>query len=368
MPADENAQHVPLGMPAPLRSDPGDAFDVNSRRKQGVPTIEMTPGGRLWASWRCYYPYITLATSVDSGQTWDEPVSLIESFEPTAGGPQTGPSVHRRSRERSFRGVRVYDPLLWLDPADRLWWFWNQHTMARKPMSAWARVTENPEAPSPEWSEPRFIAEGNAMNKPIVNDDGTWLLPVANGGKIYASEDRGETWTRRGRVEDANGPGINHLEHMVTRLDDGRLWMLSRTASHIDFGIGQSFSADGGYTWTDGEDSRIPGPKSRFHLRRLKSGDHLLLNHHQFTGRSHLTAMISQDDGRTWPYTLLIDPRQGVSYPDATQDRRGRIYMIHDYAREERGHILVSVFTEDDVRSGGPESPASVLRRHVSPS
>lgn len=47
-------------------------------------------------------------------------------------------------------------------------------------------------------------------------------------------------------------------------------------------------------------------------------------------GRSHLTAMLSEDDGETWPYTLLLDERNEVSYPDAKEADNGYIYVTRD--------------------------------------
>ena len=44
-----------------------------------------------------------------------------------------------------------------------------------------------------------------------------------------------------------------------------------------------------------------------------------MINHKDFTGRNNLTAFLSEDGGKTWPYTLLLDARSGVSYPDVIE-------------------------------------------------
>jgi hypothetical protein len=36
--------------------------------------------------------------------------------------------------------------------------------------------------------------------------------------------------------------------------------------------------------------------------------------------RSHLTAYLSDDDGRSWHGGLLLDERNGVSYPDGVEE------------------------------------------------
>lgn len=189
----------------------------------------------------------------------------------------------------------------------------------------------------------------------------------------YASTDCGKTITLRGH---ADIPGRSFDEHMLVEKKDGALWMLVRTFK----GIGESFSTDGGYTWTPGRNSHIDGPCSRFFIRRLKSGRLLMINHYNFDqridlddimnqgnvkswkGRSHLTAMLSEDDGETWPYTLLLDERNEVSYPDAKEADNGYIYVTYDWERVTQREILMARFTEDDILRGKILSPEGKLR------
>jgi hypothetical protein len=68
--------------------------------------------------------------------------------------------------------------------------------------------------------------------------------------------------------------------------------------------------------------------------------------------RSHLTAFLSDDDGRNWTGGLLLDDRMNVSYPDGVQAPDGRIYIVYDRERFAAREILMAVFTEADARSG----------------
>lgn len=200
-----------------------------------------------------------------------------------------------------------------------------------------------------------------------------FLLELEQGRNVYASTDCGKTITLRGH---ADIPGRSFDEHMLVEKKDGALWMLVRTFK----GIGESFSTDGGYTWTPGRNSHIDGPCSRFFIRRLKSGRLLMINHYNFDqridlddimnqgnvkswkGRSHLTAMLSEDDGETWPYTLLLDERNEVSYPDAKEADNGYIYVTYDWERVTQREILMARFTEDDILRGKILSPEGKLR------
>ena len=69
----------------------------------------------------------------------------------------------------------------------------------------------------------------------------------------------------------------------------------------------------------EGTDSGFGGANSRAYIGRLKSGRILMINHYNNTGRNNLTAMLSDDECNTWEYKLLIDERDGVSYPDAKE-------------------------------------------------
>ena len=69
-------------------------------------------------------------------------------------------------------------------------------------------------------------------------------------------------------------------------------------------------------------------------------------------GRSHLTAMLSEDDGATWPYKLLLDERNDAAYPDAMMGEDGYIYATYDWERVTQREILMARFTEEDILAG----------------
>ena len=95
-------------------------------------------------------------------------------------------------------------------------------------------------------------------------------------------------------------------------------------------------------------------PTARFFMRRLLSGNLLLVKHTPPQGkkRSHLTAYLSDDDGQTWSGGLLVDERNGVSYPDGIQAPDGTVYLIYDHSRTGDKEILMAAFAEEDVAKG----------------
>lgn len=330
-----------------LRLNPGVAYREGNRRWQGIPGIERTVGGRYWAAWYTggrtedSFNHVVLVTSEDDGRTWTDPVLVIDP-----------PG-----------DVRAADPVLWCDPGGRIWLFWMQTAHCGVTFDGragvWGIWTEEPERADCGWSSPVRIAHGVMMNKPTVLSTGEWLLPCAvwsgreyrhhlpeeRFSNVIVSRDAGRTFEVLGR---ADVPCRTCDEHMIVERLDGTLWMLVRRSD----GIGEAISSDRGRTWVASPDIVFPGPNSRFHIRRLRSGRLLLINHHEFTGRNNLTAFLSEDDGRTWPYRLLLDERDSVSYPDAVEDAGGRIHVIYDRSRVGEGEILLQTFTEEDVIAG----------------
>ena len=136
---------------------------------------------------------------------------------------------------------------------------------------------------------------------------------------------------------------------MIVERKDGSLWMLARAGK----GISEATSTDGGRTWSTPTDSSIKNPKARFFLRRLNSGNLLLVKNGpidvQLPRRSSLMAFVSTDDGKTWGAGLLLDDRASVSYPDGFQAPDGTIHILYDWNRHTDAEILLTKFTEEDI-------------------
>jgi hypothetical protein len=103
-------------------------------------------------------------------------------------------------------------------------------------------------------------------------------------------------------------------------------------------------------------------PTARLFLRRLKSGELLLVKHgllDERVGRTELMAFVSDDDGQTWQGGLMLDDREKVTWPDRVQAPDGTIYIIYDHQRYTLnragkrgvGSVVMATFREDDVRA-----------------
>ena len=316
---------------------------------QGIPTIERTPGGRLWCSFfsggqREPEPgnFILITDSVDDGATWSEPCAIIHMHDKT----------------------RAYDPYLWMDPYGNLWLFYNLANKNEMSFSVWAIKTCNPDSPEPAWSTPAKVGFdvpfSFRLNKLIVLSTGEWILPVtwAKTTKhehwwfpvkdqlqgVAISSDKGGSWKLHGEVKAPEWA----LENMIVELSDGRLWMLIRTNSGF---IWESFSNDAGKNWSKANATEIVNPGVRFFIGRLKSGRILLINTPDPKERKTLCARLS-DSGNEMKFSspgLILDERDKVSYPDAVQSSDGRIFCVNDFERHGPGEIVLSIFSEKDM-------------------
>lgn len=342
-------------------------FLNGNRPWQGVPSISMDKkSGRLW----CVFfsggngegpgNFLVLFTSDNGGKSWVGPKMAVDSGDPPA--------------------LRVYDGNLWSAPDGKMWLFFSQtYEYFDGIGGVWATYTENPNSETPDWSTPQRIANGTAINKPIVLSNGDWMIstyiwdmyakydPPENklfanhyadelgseiNANVYISRDKGATWEYHGSVPsyeaEKKGDMNDFSESMLVEKKDGTLSMLIRT--HL--GIEQSNSDNGGKTWSPSKYAGICNVASRFHIKRLSSGRMLLVFNNPPDGgtvRSHLTAALSDDDGATWKYKLLLDERENSTYPDAVEANDGTLYISYDCGRHRNGNILMAKICEEDI-------------------
>lgn len=135
---------------------------------------------------------------------------------------------------------------------------------------------------------------------------------------IY-SDDHGETW----HYGSSFGEEIHFNESRIVELDNGDVYMNARYT--IPGGTAHratAISRDGGKSWTDEKiDTNFPltnqcdGGLNK--ITDPKTGKTYLLysKNESPEGRKNLTIRVSEDNGKTWPVTKVLDPG-AVSYSD----------------------------------------------------
>lgn len=357
-----------------VSSNSDETYAEESRRWQGLPTIAVTEGGRMWCAWQTgdsvegpdgVDNYDVMYYSDDSGVTWSEEYMIWDVPD---------------------EKIRLTDPRLFTDQFGKLWLI-----LIRGGLNGvYAMQILNPDCDNPE-TELRFSSPVSWLklppaHRPTILSNGRWITPVENNTAkqvtYICNPDNANgkySWTTNTTqpAVSAFAADKKYGEAQILELADKKtLMMLSRLPADKGGGMEISYSSDYGVTWSAYEtDKGVPyvTPSSKFHIQRLNSGAVLMLTHASSSQRLNLAAYLSYDDGKTFPYMLMLDDseignRWGVSYPEAAQRQgeNGEIYIAYDAGRYDQKEIRMCVITEEDIKEGKPVSASCKMRMKVS--
>ena len=347
----------------PLEFNSDNPLYANSSRKyQGVPTLAITKGGRIFVGWCSggdseprMENYDVLHYSDDLGKTWcARPVVAMESDK--------------------ARMVHVFDNQVWVDDEGKLHVMWIQDDVTdlngrnippwspEHPVvvernyvyddmvhSTWEITCDNPDADDLVFSAPKFLSEGFTRCNPLKTASGKvflWAYDQTSDKYTFGvSSDNGNTYERWQGGKKVRTPFDGGMAY---QMQDGAIRFMARSE---EGSIAESYSYDDGKTWTDGKSSGITAPSSRLFVSRTPSGRIILVHNDHDKRRTNMTVKLSEDDGKTWKYSLCIDDRNDLSYPDL-DFYDGRIYLVYDRGRRVDNEILFTSFTEEDVING----------------
>jgi predicted neuraminidase len=251
------------------------------------------------------------------------------------------------------------NPVIWQAPGGIVWLFyvtrfgetWSTSRIKGKISRDGAKT----------WSESFVLGwvEGTMVrNVPIVLKNGDYLLPVyheTGADTEFTGQDttsrllrlkKGTTeWVESGVIRSDKG----NLQPGVVQITEDRLIAFCRRAGDYEpttkGWIVYSESNDGGHTWSKGVDSKFPNPNSAIELKKLASGNLLLIYNDSMSGRTPLAAALSTDGGKTWPHKRNIADGPGAfSYPTAVQTKDGKIHVV--FTSDGRTTIRHAVFEE----------------------
>ena len=346
---------------------PGEEVSEKHRAWQGCPTIARTKGGRLFAGWLtggmfepCIDNHNILIYSDDNGDTWSDPILAVYS-----------------DTEHKIRNIDVQ---LWVDDDNRLWVTWTRSPYYKNSVPATIRtefpcdyqsefigvealVCNNPDGDTLVWEDPRVVCGGFLRCKPTIRQNGDYIFPAydfsnAETYTLRVSSDKGQTFHD---ISAAKKPAGGTFDETMVYEAGTRLHMMART--NLGYYLA-AYSDDDGNTWSEPYEYQ-KAPSTRFYIGRLSTGQLLFVRNNSDTQRQGMKVSISEDDGLTWPYTLTLDTRDNVSYPDVAEGENGTLYIIYDRERDNRLHlnrntwmstaakeILISKITVDDIYRG----------------
>jgi len=298
-------------------------YDENSYRAWGVSGIEM-PNGDIIAAWEWNTAEtgiagkIQAAISTDGGYTWDSVYTLQDT-------------ANLRDTEPQFMVLN-----------NTVWFFYtavNESDANRASHIYYRTSTDN----GSTWGNATEIPFGDTsaftISNPIIKQHdphkGRIILPIwiasssPHIASVLYSDDNGVTWHRGGNMSLASGH-IN--EPTVVELSNGTLYALLR----YEGGMWQyeSYSTDGGTTWTTPRASSIQSPRAQSKLLRLHNGHYMLLwDNAQSsinTPRYPLTVAVSTNNCQTWHKKTNIREDSGIfSNMELIQKSNGEIVALY---------------------------------------
>jgi len=211
------------------------------------------------------------------------------------------------------------------------------------------------------WSKPKVLSKGFVgpiVNKPVYMDDGTIIaggsLQGGPGWRIHVerSTDNGKTWTKVGPISDPVNTKYKIIQPTILVHSQKRLQILARTGdSHMDAKIAQTWSDDGGLTWSPVTDTTLPNNSSAIDAVTLDDGRHLLVYNHSTRedpkggrkGRGILTVTLTED-GINWEAATVLEYRTGsvqYSYPAVIQTKDGLVHVTYSWHRRRIKHVVI---------------------------
>jgi predicted neuraminidase len=178
-------------------------------------------------------------------------------------------------------------------------------------------------------------------NKPILLA-GERLLSGSStedrGWRVHIewTTDAGRTWQRTGVLCDGVSQGAIQPTIFV---HGDKLQILCR--NRVPGPLWQSWSHDGGRSWSPLELTDLPHPGSGIDGVTLADGRQLLVYNHTVRGRSPLNVAVSSD-GRKWQAAATLESAPGeYSYPAVIQTPDGLVHVTYTWKRQRIKHVTL---------------------------
>jgi predicted neuraminidase len=296
-------------------------------------TIVETKDGGLVAAWfggtREKHPDVCIWVSRHISGKWTAPVEVANGVQPD--------------------GTRhpTWNPVLFQPRHAPLMLFYK---VGPNPEQWWGELKTSDDG-GRTWSAARKLPDGflgPIKNKPVQLPNGDILCPTSTETTQKPSRwrvhfertsDLGKTWTKAEPAAATTGVEMNAIQPSILFHPGGKLQAIGRSREKRFF---QTWSSDGGKTWSALTPTDVPNPNSGSDAVTLRDGRHLLVYNPTERGRSPLAVGISRD-GKSWRNVLVLDdePKAEFSYPAVIQTRDGLVHITYTWKRQKVRHVVV---------------------------
>jgi predicted neuraminidase len=289
-------------------------------------TIVELPGKHLLAAWFGGTdegePDVGIWISRHDGANWSPPVEVANGVE---------------APDRRFP---CWNPVLYRDPQGSLVLFYK---VGPNPSRWWGLLKRSADE-GRTWSAAERLPDGilgPIKNKPVLLKGGNLLCGSStehDGWRVHleSTRDLGKTWEKTEPLNDGRELGL--IQPTIFTHAGGKLQILCRSRQKQ---IVESWSEDGGRTWTPPQKSALVNPNSGIDGVTLQDGRALLVYNHTPQGRSPLNVAVSAD-GKSWRAALVLEDTPGeFSYPAVVQAADQRVHITYTWNRKKIRHVVV---------------------------
>lgn len=201
------------------------------------------------------------------------------------------------------------------------------------------------------WSQAQRLDQdimGPVRNPPIELADGTILSPTSTEvpkgswtAQVEISTDAAATWKKIGPLNDDKQ--VEVIQPALLTWPGGKLQMLCRNRNRgpMKGFIIESWSEDGGKTWSPMKATELPNPNSGIAATSLKDGRAVLVYNRSPKARTPLNVAISSD-GKSWKDAAVLEDLPGeYSYPTVIQTADGKVHAVYTWKRKKIRHVVL---------------------------
>jgi len=240
----------------------------------------------------------------------------------------------------------TWNPVLFREDKDRISLFFK---VGPSPNNWWGMVMHSDDE-GKTWSAPEKLPKdilGPIRNKPLRLKSGVILSPSSTEdthelwkAHIERSTDNGKSWEK---VPIPSPDSVKVIQPTLLYYSEKKVQALLRSNQNV---VMESWSTDGGKTWTQVTPTTIQHPNSGIDAVNLKSGAKLLVNNPMERGNSweagrNKLYLYYSKDGKIWTdiYTLENQLEGEFSYPSIIQSKDGLIHITYTYNRRKIKHV-----------------------------
>ena len=296
-------------------------------------TIAETPVGLVTAWFGGTYerhPDVGIWVSRHPASTWTSPVEVATGVQPDG------------------KRLPCWNPVLFQVPDGELLLFYK---VGPSPSTWWGLLKRSKDG-GKTWSEGERLPEGIVgpiKNKPVLLPSGVLLCPTSSEDHNWRvhfeqTSDWGKTWQKTEPINDGVTDGA--IQPSILFHTNGQLQALCR--SQTSGFIAETWSKDGGKTWSPLQKTILPNPNSGTDAVTLKDGRQVLVYNptsprpDKSSGpRTPLNVAIS-GDGKTWKTLAVLENEPGeYSYPAVIQTADGLVHVTYTWKRHRIKHVVL---------------------------